>query len=329
MDQGEGQSQEVTSEAPVEARISALADRFRSPKQGQAETETQEPQTEEASEETVETTEEVESEEPQGQTEEADDLIEYDHKGTKLKIPKDLHEGHLRQADYTRKTQAVAERSRVVEERERTLMQTLQLSEHLAPALGQLSGLDAQIQALHSKLTPELENNDPMQFSALGTRLSLLMQQRGQFIQGIEGYRNQLVQQMDKQRKLALQERLQEALPKVQSAIKGFDGNHAKQVAEYAKTQGFSSEELEHISFSAPAVISLWKAKEYDRLQAAKASTKPKLANLPPTAKPGGRNSMQSEESVRAKELKQEWRKGGGKDADMLAAILRNKFRSK
>jgi chorismate mutase len=189
--------------------------------------------------------------------------------------------------------------------------------------------MDSQIQAIYAQLTPDLEANDPIRFNTLGTRFSLLMNQRQNLAQHIGQQKQQLTQSMESARQQAMQERLTEALPKVKSAIKDFGPETAKQISDYAKNTGFSSEELEHISFSAPAVISLWKAQEYDRMQAAAKANKPKLQSLPPVAKPGARPAQNSEQSARMKETTQAWKKGGGKDASALASILRQRLGAK
>lgn len=320
-DQGEIQSQSV------ESRLAGLADRLRTPTEPpkqQAETPTEEASIEEGD---VETQTEV-TQEPEAQAQTEAELAEVEYEGKTHKVDPAIKDAILRHADYTRKTQEVAERRRTVEQREQMLMQTLQLSEQLAPAFGHLSAMDQQIQSIRQQLTPQLRQVDPLAYNTLATDLGLLQQDRNQFAQGIEGEKQKLTQAMEQARKASLHERLQDALPKVQSAIKGFSPQTAKQIAEFAKSQGFSQEELEHISFSAPAVISLWKAAEYDRIQAAKLKAQPKgMGNLPPVAKPGARGALESEQSSRQKETLQAWRKGGGKNADQLASILKNRLK--
>lgn len=321
-DQGEIQS------PSVESRLTAVADRFRSvqehPEQ-QEQTPTEEASTTEGEE--APQSEATEGSEAQAQTDA--ELAEVEYEGKTHKVPGEIKDAILRHADYTRKTQEVAERRRAVEQRESMLMQTLQLSEQLAPAFGQLSQMDQQIQSIRQQLSPQLRQHDPLAYNTLVADLSMLQQDRQQFAQGIEGERQKLVQNMEQARKAAMHERLQDALPKVQSAIKNFGPQTAKQISEFAKSQGFSQEELEHISFSAPAVISLWKANEYDRIQAAKQKAQPKMGNLPPVAKPGARGALETEQSARQKETLQDWKKGGGKNADQLASILRQRMKGK
>jgi hypothetical protein len=312
MDQGE-----IQSEAPsVETRLTDLADRLRSTPTSDVPVE---PVQEEVAQAAEDVTAEVPLEEPQGQT---DELVEVDYEGIKVSVPEKVKDALLRQADYTRKTQEVSQQRKALEQGWQQLQQVSQLSGQLAPALGQLANMDAQIKGIHEQLTPDLEANDPIRYSTLGTKLNTLLYQRQQFQQGLQGHQQQLMQAMQQQKQQAMQGRLQEALPKVKSAIKDFSPDVAKQLAEYAKNTGYSQEEIEAISFSAPGVISLWKAREYDRLQSAKPKVQKQVANLPPVAKPGARNAVGTEANVRLKETMQDWKKGGGKNADQLASIL-------
>jgi hypothetical protein len=54
---------------------------------------------------------------------EGDELVEIDREGKKYKIPKSLHGEMLMQADYTRKTQALAETAKTLEQGQQALVQ--------------------------------------------------------------------------------------------------------------------------------------------------------------------------------------------------------------
>ena len=321
MDTDQGASQ--SPEASVDSRLSDLATRFRALPEAPQESPQEEVVEQEVQAEVVA---EAETPEPEGQPEE---LVEVDYEGELVKVSPKVKDALLRQSDYTRKTQEVAQQRKAVEQGWQQLQQTFRLSEQLAPALGQLSTMDAQIKGIHEQLTPDLEQTDPIRYSTLGTKLNTLLYQRQQFAQGLQGHQQQLMQAMQQQKQRAAHERLQDALPKVKSAIKDFSPEVGKALAEYAKNTGYSQEEIETISFSAPGVISLWKAREYDRMQSAKPRVQKQVANLPPVAKPGARNAVGTEQSVRMKETMQDWKKGGGKNADQLASILRQRTRGK
>lgn len=82
---------------------------------------------------------------------EPDDHEEIEHDGKKYKVPKDLKESFLRQADYTRKTQEVADQRRGIEtEREAWEQQRTQQAEFvksLRTEIGAVERLSADLKA--------------------------------------------------------------------------------------------------------------------------------------------------------------------------------------
>ena len=77
-------------------------------------------------------TADIDTDETEGQADEAppeDDTEEIERDGVKYRIPKALKDDLLRQADYTRKTQEVAETRRALAERAQALSQQAQLAE--------------------------------------------------------------------------------------------------------------------------------------------------------------------------------------------------------
>ncbi len=318
-DQGESQSLEVPS---VDSRVTDLAARFRSMPTSDVPVEREEApaEVEQEGSTTTETLAEHADSTP------VEELIEVDYEGAKVKVPSKVKDALLRQADYTRKTQEVAEVRRTAERELAMVRQQMQLSAQLAPAMGQLANMDAQLRQIHEQLSPDLEVNDPLRYSTLGTKLNTLLMQRQQFAQGLQQHHMQLMQNMQQGQSKMLQERAQAELPKVKAVIKDFSPETGKELLEYAKNTGYSQEEIESISFSAPGVISLWKAREYDRMQKAKPVRKV-VQNLPPVAKPGARGAVQSEQSARVKETEAAWRKGGGKDPHLLASLLHARTR--
>jgi hypothetical protein len=92
-----------------------------------------------------------------------DDSEEFDWNGKKVRGPKGLKDGVLMHADYTRKTQAVAEQQRVYQEREAQLQQRYQQSDEELRTHAQLVNLNSQLEE-YSKLSEadwtRLENED-------------------------------------------------------------------------------------------------------------------------------------------------------------------------
>lgn len=113
-------------------------------------------------------------------------------------------------------------------------------------------------------------------------------------------------------------ERLPELIPewkdeKVAAAEK-------KQVVEYAKSIGFSDEEVNGIA-DARAVAALRKAMKYDKLQSTKPTVTKKVRKAPRVTKPGTSKSPGDRKSANLKRLRSNVKKSGGSD-DAVAGYL-------
>src|SRR3954468_9858746 len=75
-----------------------------------------------------------------------EDLEDIELEGKQYRVPKDLKDGYLRQADYTRKTQEVAEQRKAVEEREKAFQDQARLHQEHIKDVAKLVTLDEQIE---------------------------------------------------------------------------------------------------------------------------------------------------------------------------------------
>lgn len=91
----------------------------------------------------IETGTETEGEEPDSPTE--PELEDVDWDGKKYKIPKELAPALLRQSDYTKKTQEVADRARANEERETAIKNNERVFSEHRDALIEAHGLDRNV----------------------------------------------------------------------------------------------------------------------------------------------------------------------------------------
>ena len=95
------------------------------------------------------------------------EIEEIDFNGEKHRIPKALKGAFLMQADYTRKTQEIADRGRSLEERETALQHHGRLhQEHMAD-ISRLATLNDQLTALERFNWAALRNSDPIETQSL------------------------------------------------------------------------------------------------------------------------------------------------------------------
>ncbi|MFM9972716.1 MAG: hypothetical protein ACKVQK_30425 [Burkholderiales bacterium] len=91
------------------------------------------------------TTGNVEADESQGEQQAADDAEEIDYEGSKYKVPKPLKDAFLRHADYTKKTQEVAEQRRAHEAAVKEFHGRTQFANSYLREVAQLESLNAEL----------------------------------------------------------------------------------------------------------------------------------------------------------------------------------------
>lgn len=163
---------------------------------------------------------------------------EVEHEGKKYKIHKELKQALMFQADYTRKTQAVAEERRAVEAMRNQYAQASQ--EHLQ-GLAQLVAIDEQINQYASVDWNTLNSQDPFQASQLWNQYQQLKEGRQMTAAQL--------QQREQQRTFEAQQisakQLEEARQVLERDIKGWSPEMAQQISSHAaKEYGFQPHEL-------------------------------------------------------------------------------------
>lgn len=218
------------------------------------------------------------------------------------------------QKDYTQKTQEVADKRRVVEDRE----QYLQAREHLMQTAfkeaAEVESLQNQLKQYDELDWSTLAQNDPAQALQLNlTRQSLerkLAQKRGELDQVIAASRNALAEHERRQTELGQAELVKRIGPITDEA--------RATLMKAATELGYSKAEL----MSPAALHALHLASKYMALQQSKALTEKKVAQAKPISAPAARSGNQSIEQSKREELKARARKTG-KSADAEAYLER------
>lgn len=281
--------------------------------------------------------EEAQPEEPQGQ---APELVEIELDGEKYQVPKKVAEGTMKEKDYRQKTMELAEERKGAEavkaeltnlaQQARTLAEQAQ---RFAPAFGQVAAIDGQIQNLQRQLTAELRATDPVAFAALGTDLQLLANHRMGLVQHLDQAVRQHQAQLAEVTAKANHQRVQRALPELNKAVPGgFTQEAAKRAHEYLVNSGLSAElnevmpgALDTLNYLPKAVLTMWKAAEYDRLQANIKTSQKKVENLPPVARPSAK-VQSSEQKAKTEKLRDKFRETGGKDSQLSRALIHERL---
>ena len=221
----------------------------------------------------------------EGSIPEADDE-EYEVASEKYRIPKtlaahlkELEQGSLRQDDYTRKTQTVAEKAREIEAERTQLASQRQFQQQHVQAVAEVIAIDKQL-ANYAKLDwNSLSDADPVQAMKLDRQMRELQQQKSQLIGGIEQQQQHFTQTQQQ----AIARQRQEAVAQLQREIKGFGTPEvAKELFETGTKYGIKQDEWANLDD--PRLYKLIDiARKYDKLVSQKTTdARPKVAEAKP-----------------------------------------------
>lgn len=192
---------------------------------------------------------------------------------------KELEQGSLRQDDYTRKTQTVAEERRAIEAERQQLVAQKQFQQQYIDAVADVKAIDKQLINYQKLDWNALTDADPVQAMKLDRQMRDLQMQRTQIISGIEQTSTQ--QQQAQQQAIARQR--QEAVATLQREIKGFGTPEvAKELFETGTKCGIREDEWENLDD--PRLYKLINiARLYEKLVSKQtAEAKPKSAEVVP-----------------------------------------------
>jgi hypothetical protein len=243
-----------------------------------------------------------------------DDSDEIDWEdGQKYRVPKVLKEGLLRQQDYTRKTQELAE-----------LRRQAQASVEAGQALQQFQAATADEQRELTRVQADIERYKAIDWSSLDTdtyikakhQLDSLKERAGEIQQGL----GQKAQQFTQWRQQQLQQMLQSGEQFLRTSIQGWGDDAKTEVRSQVLANGYTEDELAQVID--PRFVKLaWKAAQFDKLQAGKQTALQTAQKAPPVVKPGASNPTAARES-KYKDMRGRLKKSGDlRDAAALFAM--------
>lgn len=212
---------------------------------------------------------------------EEDEEVEID--GKKFALPKSaaqrLQSERLMQADYTRKTQEVADSRKALEaEREQAKQQAAQHQQYLDD-VADVRAIDKQLKQYADLNWNQIIEQDPVQAMQLQQQQRALEAERSTKVQSIT--QKQGEQALAEQQATAKQ--IQEAEAYVQREIPGWTKERGQAVNDYIQAQGVKLDQaVAKVVFANPALVKLFdKAEKFDQL-VAKQSAKPPKPAAPP-----------------------------------------------
>mgnify|MGYP003335442511 FL=1 len=232
----------------------------------------------------------------------------------------ELIEGYQLGADYTKKTQKLAEERKAVEAEKAKIQEATKLRDQYAQRL-QMMEQFLQQQNKGENLEA-LKEVDPIGYAVKVAEQA----QREKHLAVLQQEQQRIAQQQQAEHSERLQSHLAEESQKLTSLIPGYGDPKAgdqirKDIREYAKSIGWSDQELANL-YDSRAVLSLYQGMKYAQLQSKKPAIAKKVEAAPKMLKAGVSNPRNAE-AEQNKKLHQKLRQTG-KVRD--AALLFEKF---
>jgi len=229
----------------------------------------------------------------------------------------ELIKGYQQGTDYTKKSQALAEQRKAIEA-ERN---------HLEYVKQERQAYAQKLQALDSFLTQQnqgvdlevLKETDPIGYAVAVAEQS----QREKQLAVVRNEQQRIAQQQQSEQQASLQNHLRQESEKLVSLIPELatpQGDAVrKQIRDYAKSVGWSDQELSSV-YDSRAVMTLYKAMKYEQLQKSKPELNKKLQSAPKMMRSG--TSVPQARSSQDKQVMQRLRETG-KVSDAARAFER------
>jgi len=186
--------------------------------------------------------------------------------------------------DYTKKSQAVAEERKAVEAERQAVQEAKQMRDTYAQ---RLEMIEQMLQPQQEENLEYLKETDPIGYSVKVAE----MIQRDKQLAAVQAERSRIQQQQEQDRQAQMQSVVAEEMQKLSSFIPEFS-DPAKgeairnDIRAFGKQIGFSDNELAAV-YDSRAVLTLYKAMQYDKLVASKPAITKKVNEAPKAIKSG------------------------------------------
>jgi hypothetical protein len=228
-----------------------------------------------------------------------------------IEVPLDeLLKGYSRTADYTKKTQELAETRKAVESERQRIQEANQLRNVYADRLQVIEQMLAQPESTDD--FGALKENDPIGYAVRVAEMA----EREKQINAVRAERYRIAQQQQAEQGERLRahlaaesERLAAAIPDLADKAKG-EALKAE-IRSYAKSIGWTDQELSQV-YDHRAVSALYKAMQYDKLVSGKSNATKKVTEAPRMMRPGT-STPEARQTQEMKKLREQVRRSGKK----------------
>ena len=183
--------------------------------------------------------------------------------------------------DYTKKSQAVAEERKTVEAERHAIQEAKALRDQYAQRL----------EMMEQMLKPQDESENLAYLKETDPVKVAEMVERDKQLNAVRAERERISQQQEHERQQQLQHHIAAESQKLVAAVPEFadpqkGDSLRKSIRDFGKSIGFSDQELASV-YDSRAVLTLYKAMQYDKLVASKPEVTKKVSQAPKVIKPG------------------------------------------
>ena len=229
---------------------------------------------------------ESESEEVQEEIQEEEQRFVVKAAGEEREVTlQELIEGYQKGTDYHKKTNALAEQRKAVEAEKAAVEQAKQARDAYAERLKVMDQFLSQ--QMQGEDIESLKETDPI---AYAVKVAEMTRQEKQ-LQQLRAEQQRIAREQQAEQEVQMERRIAEEAQKVASAIPDYaDPKKGEKVRSdlraFAKSIGYSDAELASATDSR-AVVTLWMAAQYQKLQQSKPGVTKKVTEAPKLLKPG------------------------------------------
>ena len=230
----------------------------------------------------------------------------------------ELMQGYQLGADYTKKTQELAELRKANEAEAKAIQESKQVRDTYAQRLKAIEEFLTQGDSQEDLAA--LKENDPIGYAVKVAEQTEKKQQ----LDAIKLEQDRIAREQQADYAQAMQryvadeaQKLNKVLPEFSDKVKGEQLRN--EIRNYGKTIGFTDQELAQV-YDSRYVLTLHKAMQYDKLQKSKPSVKKKVAEAPKMAK-AGTKIKEGNADIRKKQMAKLRQTGSKQDA---AALFEN-----
>lgn len=316
------ESDEVTeSEETVNTEEAAVREKQRPTVEVEEEPEVDDPDEDEPSEEESDDEESEATDDEESDEDDSENPILFTlEDGTEV-TSDEAKRGYLRQADYTKKTQALAEQAKQVQQAYQSREQERQtLAENLNLAL---SVVEPQLADLARTDWSRLAQTDPYEY----TEKRALFEQAQERYNALSSQAQQIVTQQQQESQAKRQRAIAQESEKLKMAMPDFaDPNKARklkgEITEYAMSLGLSEGEAKSIS-DHRLILVLEKARKFDEMSnGSLTAAKKKLSKTPKRALKSGNPKTKGQRQETARNQQMQKLRSTGKLDDAVALIM-------